>query len=117
MSSKAEYWADALGEALEAIGKFDTLTHAEINECGEALATSAECMSMAFYSPPDSDRISEIDREWKRRLTALQAEFDQYRGGAETAIKRALRQHSDANVSISKDGSVTRFGGRAEQIL
>jgi hypothetical protein len=34
-----------------------------------------------------------------------------------TAVKRALRQHSDANVSIGEYGEVTRHEGRSERIL
>ena len=71
---------------------------------------------MAFYSPPASDRYAQIEREWKARLDAKQAELDAYRDNAETAIKKALRQRSDAQVTIGKYGEVLRHGGRTEVI-
>jgi hypothetical protein len=75
-----------------------------------------EHYGMAFYSPPASDRLSDIERGWKEKLKHLQAEFDAYRSDAETAVKQALRQYSDANVSIGKNGEVLRHDGRTERI-
>ena len=71
---------------------------------------------MAFYSPPSSDRVHAIEREGSAKMARLQAEFDAYRNNAEVAVKRALRQGPDANVSIGKNGEVTRWGGRIERI-
>jgi hypothetical protein len=48
--------------------------------------------------------------------TRLQSEYDEYRNNAETAVKRALRQHGDAHVTIGEHGEVTRHGGRMEII-
>ena len=71
---------------------------------------------MAFYSPPASDRLSDIEREWKAKNAALQREFDAYRGNAETAVRKALKQYDDANVSIGEHGEVFKHGGRTVQI-
>lgn len=115
----SEYWQEAFEIALDEMDLFsivEGLTTEQRKEIGEALAGSHECYGMAFYSPPPSDRLNDIEREWKRKYEALQAEFDAYRGNAETAVKKALRQYSDAQVSIGEYGEVFRHGGRTEQI-
>lgn len=52
-----------------------------------AASSAHEHYDMAFYSPPASDRLSEIEREWKAKLKAEQDRFDKYRDNAETAPK------------------------------
>lgn len=64
-----------------------------------------------------SDRIASIESEWKAKYDALQKEFDRYRNGAELAVRTALKQYSDTNVSITENGEVFRHCGRTEQIL
>ncbi len=75
-----------------------------------------ENYGMAFYSPPSSDRYNEIEREWKAKVEALEKDAERYRNNAERAIKEALRQPSDALVSIGEYGEVFRHGGRTDQI-
>lgn len=114
-----EYWQEALEIALDEMGLFhivEALTTEQRKEIGEALSGSHENYGMAFYSPPASDRYNEINREWKAKYDALKAEFESYRGDAETAVKKALRQYSDTQVSIGKHGEVLRHGGRTEVI-
>jgi len=109
-----EYWKECISISADECGL--SLTDEQL----ECLASSAEGghenYGMAFYSPPASDRMNEIEREWKMKHAALQREFDIFRGNAETAIKKALRQRSDANVSIGEYGEVFCHGGRTEQI-
>ena len=45
-----------------------------------------------------------------------QEDFERYTHNAETAVRRALRQHRDANVSIGEYGEVHRHDGRTTQI-
>lgn len=112
--SDLDYWKECISIAA---GECDlTLTNEQLDALADSVSGGHEHYGMAFYSPPPSDRISDIENEWKRKLASLQAEFDAYRGDAETAIKRALRQDSDANVSIGKYGEVLRHSGRTEQI-
>lgn len=118
MDSK-EYWQEAFEIALDEMGLFslvESMTEDQRKEMGEALAGSHENYGMAFYSPPPSDRYNQIERDWKAKYDRLQKEFDAYRGDAETAVKKALRQYSDAQVSIGKHGEVLRHGGRTEVI-
>lgn len=112
--SDLEYWKECISIAAEECDL--SLTTEQLDALADSASSGHEHYGMAFYSPPSSERISDIEDEWKRKLVALQAEFDAYRGDAETAVKRALRQHSDANVSIGRHGEVLRHDGRTEQI-
>ena len=71
---------------------------------------------MAFYSPPESDRVSVITWEWEAKYKALQAEFDAYRRNASEAVKKSLNLHRNDHVTIEEHGSVYRHGGRTEQV-
>lgn len=115
MSKQDEFWIECASEALDMAGV--SATDEQIKEIAATVQGAHENYGMAFYSPPSSDRVSSIEREWKSKLDALQAEFDRYRGGAEKAVRVALRQRHDESVSIRSDGSVFRHGGRTEQIL
>ncbi len=109
-----EYWEECISEAANQCNL--TLTPEQLKCLAENVQCNHENYGMAFYSPPASDRCNEIDREWKRKFDVLQREFGSYKGNAETAVKKALRQHTDANVSIGEYGEVTRYGGRTERI-
>ena len=93
-----------------------SLTHSEVTQLAEGVMGGHENYSMAFYSPPASDRMETIEREWRAKLKRLQDELDAYRNDAETAIKKALNQYNDAQVEIGKHGEVLRHGGRTERI-
>jgi hypothetical protein len=109
-----DYWCECISLAAEECGL--ALTKEQLECLADSAEAGHEHYGMAFYSPPASDRLSDIDREWKAKLSALQREFDNYRSNAETAVKKALRQHSDAQVTIGAYGEVLRHGGRTEQI-
>ena len=109
-----DYWKECISLGADECGA--VLTERQIHEIAESVKGGHECYDMAFYSPPASDRYSQIEREWKAKLEAKQAEFDAYRNNAETAVKKALRQHSDAQVTIGEYGEVLRHNGRTEVI-
>jgi hypothetical protein len=114
-----EYWAECVSCAFEDCGAWETwtaLTAEQKADIAKALQGAHECHGMAFYSPPASDRLNAIESEWRAKYEKLEREFESYRNDAETAVKVALRQYSDARVSIGKHGEVLRHGGRTEQI-
>ncbi len=114
MSCDFDYWRECLGIAAD---EHDiSLTKDQLDALADAASSGHEHYGMAFYSPPASERLDEIRREGDKKLKALQAEFDRYRENAESAVKRALRMHSDDQVSIETHGDVLRYGGRIEQI-
>lgn len=110
-----EYWKECISQAAEDCGL--AMTDEQLEVLADSVRSGHECYGMAFYSPPNHERLDDIEKEWKAKLKAMEQEFDRYRDNAETAVKRALRQHSDANVSIGEYGEVTRWNGRATQLL
>lgn len=115
MSAQKNYWIECVSEALEAVGL--SATDEQTSEIAAAIEVSHENYGMAFYSPPASDRLSSVEREWQQKYVALEQEFERYRSGAERAVRTALQQPHDASVGISSDGSVTRYDGRCTRIL
>lgn len=109
-----DYWKECISIAADECEL--SLTSEQLDYLASSAESGHEHYGMAFYSPPASDRLNDIEREWKRKLEALQAEFDAYRGNAEIAVKQALRQHRDTQVSIGQYGEVLRHGGRTERI-
>jgi hypothetical protein len=114
MYEKKDYWEECLASSFEEHGV--TATVEQLKAIATDIENGSENIGMAFYSPPPSDRISEIEREWKQKYDALIRDFDKYRGNAETAVKQALHQHSDTQVSIKENGEVFRYGGCTERI-
>ena len=114
MSAKTDYWKECISSAAEECSLI--LTDEQLSCLADGVEGGHEHYGMAFYSPPASDRIADINRDWEAKHKALQKDFDKYRGNAETAVKQALKQRHDANVSIGEHGEVTRWGGRIERI-
>lgn len=110
-----DYWKECVAIGADECGA--ELTDEQLTYIAGSVESGHEHYGMAFYSPPSSDRYDEIEREWKAKYEALRKEFDAYIDNAETAVKRALRQHRDAQVTIGRHGEVHRHGGRTEQIL
>ncbi|MFY9326463.1 MAG: hypothetical protein WAO76_00340 [Georgfuchsia sp.] len=109
-----EYWKECIAIASDECEL--TITSEQLEYLASSVEGGHENYGMAFYSPPASDRLNDIEREWKAKNAALQREFDAYRGNAETAVKKALKQYDDANVSIGEHGEVFKHGGRTVQI-
>lgn len=114
MTAQMDYWAEIIANAAEECDL--TLTPEQRDCLAGAAENGHEHYGMAFYSPPASERLSDIEDGWKAKLKALQAEFDAYRGHAETAVKQALRVHREDNVSIEPHGEVLMHGGRTVRI-
>jgi len=109
-----DYWRECISIAAEECEL--TLTPEQVEHIADTVEGAHENYGMAFYSPPASDRLADIERGWKAKYDALQREFDRYRGNAETAIKQALRQPSDAVVAIGPHGEVRKYDGRSDRI-
>jgi hypothetical protein len=114
MSAQRNYWRECLAIAAEECNL--KLTTEQLDYLASAAESGHEHYGMAFYSPPDSDRISDIEREWRAKLTTQQQEHERYVQNAETAVKRALRVHRDDPVTIGERGEVLRHGGSTERI-
>ena len=109
-----DYWTECIAQAAEDCGL--EMTPEQLGAIATAAEAGHECYGQAFYSPTASDRVSDIQSEYDRKLKSLRAEFDQYRSNAEAAVKKALRVHRDDRVSIGTYGEVLRHDGRTERI-
>lgn len=111
---RSEYWRECISQALDECGL--SARPDQIDALTDAVAGAHENIGQAFYSPPSSDPLDAMKREWQAKIDRLQGEFDAYRRNAEVAAKRALKQFPDARVSIHESGEVLRHGGRTERI-
>lgn len=109
-----DYWKECIAMSAEDCGL--NLTDEQLEVLAEGAERGHEHYGMAFYSPPAHERMDDIEAEWKAKLRAKEQELERYRANAERAVKQALRQHSDANVSIGEYGEVTRYDGRVSRI-
>ena len=114
MSVSLDYWQECISIAASECEL--TMTVEQLKYIADAVEGGHENYGMAFYSPPSSDRIAELNREWETKMKSVEEDAKRYRENAETAIKQALRQRSDAVVSIGENGEVLRHGGRTERL-
>lgn len=117
--SAETYWQESFEIALDSLNLFhlvEQMTPEQRAQIGESLANSAEHQSMACYTPSPSDRVSSIEREWQQKYDRLEAEFNAFRGNADEALRKALRQPRDAIIGIGAYGEVTRYDGRTTVI-
>lgn len=111
---KTEYWEECIAQAADDCGL--TLTKEQLQCLAGAAEGCHENYGLAFYSPPPSDRIAVIEKEWKDKLSNAEREAQTYRHNAEVAIKQALRLRRDDQVSIGEYGEVLRHGGRTDRV-
>ena len=109
-----DYWLECVQIAADECGA--TLTKEQADYIAGSVESGHENYGLAHYSPPASDGYARQDREWKAKYDALQKEFDAFRNNAETAVKQALGQRSDAVVQIGEYGEVRKIDGRMDRI-
>lgn len=68
-----DYWDECVAIAFEEAGI--TATKEQREYVAGAVESSHEHYEQAFYSPPASDRIADIEREYRRKLDAKDAEM------------------------------------------
>jgi hypothetical protein len=114
MSAQKDYWSECISQAAE---ECDLKLTTEQLECLASAAESGhEHYGMAFYSPPDSDRISDVEREWKAKLKTLEQDHEKYVRNSEQAIKRALKINHSYHVSIENYGEVLMHDGTTRRV-
>jgi translation elongation factor EF-Tu-like GTPase len=106
MSTERDYWQECIAIAAEECDL--KLTQEQLDCMASAAESGHEHYGMAFYSPPPSERLTEIEDGWKKKVKDLQRELDDYKSNAETAVKRALKLRRDDHVSIDSRGYVLR---------
>jgi hypothetical protein len=70
-----DYWAECVAIAANDCGL--TLTEEQLQCLAGAMESGHEHYGLAFYTPPASDRISDVQRECDRRLAEQRAESQQ----------------------------------------
>lgn len=105
-----DFYADAIRDAAEECGA--ELTDKQIAHLARAADRASKNVGMAFYTPPASDRLSEVENEWKRKYEALKAEYSTFQSNAEQAVQESFGLRRDDRVSIGSHGRVVLDDGQ-----
>lgn len=102
--SSNDYWKETLAIAAEEAGI--ALTDEQLDCLAGAAEGAHENYGMAFYSPPASDRISDIEDQWKKRLKEAEAETERIR---QDFLKNICRRNNcdPSDVTLEGDGHAT----------
>ena len=114
MMNELDYWKQCISDAAEECNL--RLTDGQLDYLAECVESGHDNYGMAFYSPPPSDRLIQIERDYVDKIKRLENEFKNFKRNADTAIKLALRIDRDAIVTIGEYGEVQKHGGRTEHI-
>lgn len=112
--TEKDYWAECISQA--ACDCDLKLTDDQLCCLAEAASDGHESYGMAFYSPPNSDRYADIEREWEKKYKDLEKVLNKYQRDAETAMKQALNVHRDASITIGEHGEVLHHAGRTTRV-
>lgn len=111
----SDYWKECVLGAAADCGL--VMTDEQAAYMADAVQGSHENYGLAFYSPPASDRLADIERGYKARIAALEQELKSFRASANAAVRDALMLGPDAIVSIGDNGEVYQHGGRTTRLL
>lgn len=109
-----DYWKECISIAADECEL--SMTSEQLECLAVSVSGGHENYGMAFYSPPDSDRYADLEREWEAKYKALEKTLSNYQRNAETAMKQALNVHRDASVTIGEYGEVLHHAGRTTRI-
>jgi hypothetical protein len=112
--ARIKYWRECIEIEAEECGL--EMTAEQLDNLAAAVSNGYENYDQAFYRPPSSDRMGDIEREWKTKIKWAEEEFEAYRRDAETAVKQALGRRHDDKVIIDGDGEVRLIDGRSDRI-
>ncbi len=115
MSAQSNYWCECVADAAEDAGA--ALTKEQIKWIADAVQGAYENYSLAFYSPPPSDRIADIEREWQSKLDQQKREHEAAAANADRALRKSLGIYRDLPLSINESGEVFVHNGRTTQVL
>ena len=112
--NELDYWKECIISGLDEIGV--SLLPEQITKLAKCIQISHENIGMAFYTPPTTDRLEDLEREYNTKLKKIEKEFDQYQSNAENMLKKVLNFSKDTTLRIHEDG-VYRICGRSEKVL
>ncbi len=104
MSAETDYWQEAVACALDEVGV--SLTKENLEKVARSMETSHENYGQAFYSPPASERIADIERGWKAKVEAVEAAAERYR---RDFVKNICTRHNvePSQVTLEGNGEAT----------
>ena len=85
MRTDHDYWREVVMNAAD--GCDLELTREQRESMADAMSAAHDRYGLAFYTPPSSDRMAEIEAEHKREVTRLRAEMDAYRATVQEGLK------------------------------
>lgn len=97
------YWEECISTAASECGL--TLTKDQLQSLASSAESAHKNYGMAFYSPPSTDRTSEIERGWKAKVEAAEATAERYRADF---VKNICMRHNCEPSQVTLEG-----GGRA----
>lgn len=101
---KLDYWKECISNAAEESGL--EITDEQLINIARAVDCGHECYGMAFYTPPVSDRISEIERECDRKVRVARAEAERIRSDFVKNV--CMRNNCDpSDVTLEGNGHAT----------
>jgi hypothetical protein len=102
--SPAEYWKECIEEAAAECGA--ELSQEQIEYLADVVEGAHENYGQAFYSPPPSDQIAEVEREFRAKLEAETEKTERIRRDFVNNV--CLRRGcSPSDVILEEDGYVT----------
>lgn len=105
MSDKrVDYWMECIAEAAQECDA--DLTESQLECIAESVAMGHECYGMAFYTPPPSDRIAEVEREWKKKYDKLKKRFDDFMERYDKGIRNLAGLRKGAHYDVHEDGEI-----------
>lgn len=119
MNSYEKYWEETLSEAFEGAGAYELysqLTPEQRESIAKSLRISEECKSLAFYTPPASDRYNEIEREYKAKIKALEEQSRKQYEQLTNALGSVLKL-DPAKLSLNRDGGIDYTCGRSYEVV
>jgi hypothetical protein len=115
MSGPIDYWKECISVGAEECGL--PISQEQIDYIAERAMYAHEEYGMAFYTPPATDRVSDMKREFNEKIEKEQRENERFRKNAENAIKSSLKLSQDSRISIDDNGEVYLVNGRTTRIL
>lgn len=117
--TQEKYWEEALSDAFDGCNAthiWGMLSEEQKNDIAKSIRISEECKSLAFYTPPPSDRLNEIEREHKRKIKELEDRLEEQREGFTKALGKTLKlEHT--KLYLNKDGGIDYTNGRTYEVL
>lgn len=86
-----DYWEECISQSADECGL--ALTKDQLEYLAEGVKGAHENYDMAFYTPPASDRLADIEREYKTKIKNLENDAILYRERVKQRQEEILWDH------------------------